>query len=430
MTGRPAVSVVVGVVVGLAGVSFITSQPWSGGVLSLAVFVAAGLLELFHVPVRDDAMTSLSPVAVLLGLLIGGVPVAVAAALGAGLVMAMSVESGPRLLKAAYNVVMFVLSGYVAAVVFVAVAGENVGPPAIDVGPWLVALALASVSYQLTNVVLLTVVIWATGGPSPGVTVPALLAAGWWGQLATIGLSLAAFVVYVEAGPWALMLLLVPIVSARRALAGLEAQRSSLDNAVRSLVRLVEVKDEYTRGHAERVAELSDRVAERMGMSATDRYWIRIGAVLHDVGKIGVPLEVLNKPGPLDDEEYWQMRRHPDVGADLLDQVDALEPAVHLIRQHHERLDGCGYPRGLSAEDLPLGTRIVSAVDSWDAMTTTRPYRAGLPVEVAIAELRAHSGTQFDADVVANLIAEVAPDLVAAPAPVSRRRPVVHSASS
>lgn len=403
----------------LAIVSVLGHAPWQLGSAALWFMAAGAVLEAFPVPFQPNVKSSLATVAVLVALLVGGPPAAIAASLGiAGPVLFLLPRDG-RLLKGIYNTTMFVLSTAASVeafhLVLHAVAAD--GPMGLA---WVPGIIAAAAAYYVTNLVLLSLALWATGGPAPVRTLPELFAGDWWGTIVSSGFAVVAYVVYVEAGAPGLVLLLVPLVSARRSLAGVEAQRQSLDRAVRALVHLVEVKDEYTRGHAERVADMADRVAARMGLSPTQRYWIRIGAVLHDVGKIGVPLEILNKPGAFTDEEYWHMRRHPDVGADLLENVDALAPAVPLVRQHHERLDGCGYPRGLKGDQVPLETRIVSAVDTWDAMTTTRPYRAGLPAEVAAAEMRAHAGTQFDPAVVEAVIEEVAPEL-ARPAGVRGR---------
>lgn len=387
--------------------------PWTSG-WSLVWLVATGaLLEAFPVPIKSDAKTSLSTVATLLALLIDGPAAAMAVSMGSAVVVLLLLPRDGRLLKGVYNTAMFVIPTAASIVAFTAVPGATVGlGTTVGVGPWVTGVLAAFVVYRLTNLGMLSLAMWATGGPTPQRSLPELIVTAWWGPVLSSGFVIIAYVVHVEAGLVGLTLLLVPLVSARRSMAGVEAQRVSLDRAVRSLVRLVEVKDTYTRGHAERVADMADRVARRMGVSPAQRYWIRIGAVLHDVGKICIPLEVLNKPGDFTEAEYSLMKRHPDLGADLLEHVDALAPAIPLVRQHHERIDGCGYPRGLEGDQVPLETRIVSAVDTWDAMTTTRPYREGLPAEVAAAELRANAGTQFDAAVVEAVIAEVAPELV------------------
>lgn len=394
-------------------------SPWERGWVAWSFFAVGALVEAKPVQLRSNIRSSITPVVTGLAILVGGTSVAVAVGLGASITAIVQLPSADRRIKGSYNFAMFVLSTYVAATCFMLVAGSPTAPSDdIVVGPWLGAIVVAQLAHLVVNATLLAAAMTVTGGPRPENTLLPLILASWWSQATMPAIAIVAYVVLVGAGPVGLMLLVVPVASAHRSMAGVESQRTSLDRAVRALVRLVEAKDRYTRGHAERVAALSDQVAQQMGLPEEDRYWIRIGAVLHDVGKVGVPIEVLNKPGGFTADEHYKMRRHPDLGADLLVQVEALEPVVPLVRQHHERIDGCGYPRGLAADQLPLSVRIISAVDSWDAMTTTRPYRTALPVETAVDELRAHSGTQFDGEVVETLIGIVAPDLVAQAAPL------------
>jgi len=400
--------------------------PWQAGWLALVVFVAAGLLEAFPAKFQSSVEVTLSSVANLVGLLLGGPAVAVAGALGAAVAAYVTSprEMAGRGHKSLFNAGMFVLATYVGAMAFVLLNGALTGPVGtVSVGVWLPALVVSDLVHMLVNLALLSLVVAVTAGRPLVDTFRSMFGDLLWSQPFSVAFAVVAFVVYVEAGWVALVLLTVPLLAARQSMLGVLAQREALDRVVRSLVRLVEVKDGYTRGHAERVADLSDKVAERLGIDAEERYWIRIGAVLHDVGKIAVPLGVLCKAGPLDDHELTQMRRHPDLGADLLEDVEDLAPAVPLVRMHHERIDGRGYPRGIGGDDLPLATRIVSTVDAWDAMTTTRPYRNALSDDIAIAELRANAGTQFDARVVEALIAEVAPDAVRVPARAGARAP-------
>jgi len=124
--------------------------------------------------------------------------------------------------------------------------------------------------------------------------------------------------------------------------------------------------------------------------------WIRRGAILHDVGKIGVPDAILRKPGKLDASEWEEMKRHPEMGYRMLKHIRFLEPALVIVYCHQERWDGSGYPRGLRGEEIPLGARIFAAVDTFDAMTSDRPYRAALSIEAARDEIRRFSGIQFD----------------------------------
>jgi putative nucleotidyltransferase with HDIG domain len=174
---------------------------------------------------------------------------------------------------------------------------------------------------------------------------------------------------------------------------------------------LLEDDDEYTGHHTEDVVALSVSVAEEMGVDEDALRATEMGALLHDIGKIAVPDEIINKPGPLDDEEWAIMKTHTVEGERMLQQVGGLLSSVGVVvRASHERWDGGGYPDGLAGEQIPLASRIVSACDAFNAMTTDRSYRKALPLEVAIGELRKHSGTQFAPDVVVALVAVVMRD--------------------
>jgi putative nucleotidyltransferase with HDIG domain len=174
---------------------------------------------------------------------------------------------------------------------------------------------------------------------------------------------------------------------------------------------LLEEDDEYTGHHTEDVVELAVKVAEEMGLDEDVRRETEMGALLHDIGKIAVPDEIINKPGPLNDEEWAIMKTHTVEGERMLQQVGGLLSSVgRVVRASHERWDGGGYPDGLAGEEIPVAARICAASDAFNAMTTDRSYRKALPLEVAIAELHANSGTQFAPDVVEALIAVVARD--------------------
>ena len=178
-----------------------------------------------------------------------------------------------------------------------------------------------------------------------------------------------------------------------------QLQRSVYQSLV-GLSTALEAKDPYTRGHSERVGTWSRRLAAKLGLPADQVERIGQAGLLHDIGKIGVPENVLRKPGPLDDEEWTAMRRHPLVGAQIVGPFETLEGVDLLIRHHHERLDGRGYPDGLRGEAIPLGCRIIAVADVWDALTSDRPYRAAWPPERALACLAAQAGNELDAQAV------------------------------
>lgn len=163
-----------------------------------------------------------------------------------------------------------------------------------------------------------------------------------------------------------------------------------------SLVNSVDAKDPYTCGHSERVAYISRCLAQAAGLSAYTCDRIYLAGLLHDVGKIGVPDAILTKPGKLTDEEFTVLKRHPQIGAHIVEHVRQIHDLIPGVLHHHERMDGRGYPGGLAGEEIPLLGRIICLADCFDAMTTNRTYRSALPVKAAIAEIRRCAGTQFD----------------------------------
>lgn len=173
------------------------------------------------------------------------------------------------------------------------------------------------------------------------------------------------------------------------------------------LADAVELQDSYTADHANEVAALSVRVGERLGIAGVELDRLRYGALLHDVGKIGVPGELLRKPGPLTDEERERMNAHTVIGARMLERIPFLAPVAPLVRSAHERVDGGGYPDGLRGGEIPRGAMVIATCDAFHAMTSDRPYRPAMPKEDAIAELHAGAGTQFDPTVVWALVAEL-----------------------
>jgi putative nucleotidyltransferase with HDIG domain len=169
---------------------------------------------------------------------------------------------------------------------------------------------------------------------------------------------------------------------------------------IKAFVNTIEAKDPYTRGHTERVAEYATSIAEGLGFTPEDIETVRFGAILHDIGKLGVYEQILWKTTELDEEEWKIVKSHPEMGATILSGIRFLEKAIDIVRHHHERLDGKGYPDSLQGEALSLNARIVCVADSFDAMTSDRPYRDALPVKEAVSQMEKKSGTQFDRRVV------------------------------
>ncbi|MDH3284640.1 MAG: response regulator [Acidobacteriota bacterium] len=176
--------------------------------------------------------------------------------------------------------------------------------------------------------------------------------------------------------------------------------RVAYDHTLSALMIALDYRDNETQGHSVRVVEFTERIGGELGILDPELTDIRRGAMLHDVGKIGIPDDILRKPGPLDADEWEIMRMHPDLGHRMLKDIAFLERPAEIVLAHQEKWDGSGYPNGLSGEAIPIGARIFAAADTFDAMTSDRPYRKALPYARARDELIEFSGTQFDPSVV------------------------------
>jgi len=171
--------------------------------------------------------------------------------------------------------------------------------------------------------------------------------------------------------------------------------------ALLAWARAVEVRDPFASGHASRVCAMAEVVAHRLGWDEADIEVLRMGAALHDIGKLAVSEDILRKPGPLDEEELAEIRKHPEEGARMIAPVRTLRPAVAAVLYHHERWDGTGYPMGIEGDAIPPEARVLAVVDAFDAMTTDRSYRRRMDERLAVVELERCSGSQFDPEIVA-----------------------------
>ena len=174
-----------------------------------------------------------------------------------------------------------------------------------------------------------------------------------------------------------------------------EELKTSYVSSVRALVQAIEEKDTYTRGHSERVSQMAVAIARVLGLPETEIEHLRFGSILHDVGKIGIPESIVRSPKPLTEAEFKIIQRHPLKGVEILQPISFIRDHMYLIRNHHERYDGRGYPDKLKGEDIPLGAQIVAVADAFDAMTSSRPYRKGMPRGQAAREIVKNIGTQF-----------------------------------
>ena len=365
--------------------------------------LAVLLIESFPTQIRKNVDASLTNIVILGAIIVGGASLATVAVWGTLLPLAYR-STPPRTLRVAFNVNQYAISALIAGLTYefvVRIFGVD-----FPHGVSLLAIAVAAVIFTLVNHVLVSVVV-ALAHREPLRSAVGSLGPTTLLEIPYVGIAVLGVVVLEFASPWALVLMAVPVLVARYALLAFQRLDEAYDRLVRGFVKAIEVKDLYTRGHSERVSELSVEVAEELGIPYDERRLTRYAALLHDVGKIGVPLCVINKPGPLDDDEFDHIKQHPTIGAEILRDIDFLAPAIDIVRYHHERLDGNGYPHGVGEDELSLIVRIVTAVDAFDAMTSTRSYRRAFSVREAIEELRRCAGRQFDPVVVEALATTV-----------------------
>ncbi len=293
-------------------------------------------------------------------------------------------------------------------------AYDSFGGTSLAVGGSEVAAAsilpaiLAAVAMQATNYLLVTGVV-ALSRHMPLLEVWrgqqfSTFAAGFFVAL-LLGIVLSQTM--VAAGIPGVLLLTVPFLLARRTFRAYLDLSEAYADTVRSLVTAIEAKDPYTKGHSERVARYVSMIVEDLGWSHLAIRRMEYAALLHDIGKLGVPTRTLLKPSALDEAEFAHVRAHPEVGAHIVRSVDSLADVADLVQKHHERPDGTGYPQGLQGDAIPVGSRVLAVADAFDAMTSRRAYREALPLQDALDELRRFAGTQFDEVAVEALVARL-----------------------
>jgi putative nucleotidyltransferase with HDIG domain len=288
-----------------------------------------------------------------------------------------------------FNAATATLSTGAAGAVFVLIAGSGAQ---VTREPW--AIALAAMAKYVVNSGLVDLVVALQVRRNP--------LTGWWrlhrrllpyeAALLVLG-ALAA--IAAQAQPWTLLLFGVPMAIVLLTLRDSARVREQTKTAILELADLIDLRDPYTHGHSQRVAALAERLARRLRLEYAQIELIRDAARVHDIGKIGTNDLVLLKPGPLTDEEQREMRRHTEIGHRLLRRLPEFWEGAELVLSHHERHDGGGYPRGLKGDELPLEVSVISVADTYDAMTTDRPYRKGLAWEMVRAELVRQRGKQW-----------------------------------
>jgi putative nucleotidyltransferase with HDIG domain len=209
---------------------------------------------------------------------------------------------------------------------------------------------------------------------------------------------------YDSYGSGGILLFFIPLMFARYTFKLYLDMRKNYFDTLNVLVRAIEASDPYTSGHSMRVSAYAEAIAKQVGLPQNKIDLIKSAALLHDIGKIGIDKNILNKVGRLEKEEFEAIKSHPEIGATIIADLSYLSNISDIIRHHHERNDGKGYPDGLSYDKIPLETSILTIADSFDAMTTNRPYRSSLSLEAALQEIKDNGGTQFNPDIVDDAI--------------------------
>lgn len=259
---------------------------------------------------------------------------------------------------------------------------------------------LVAVTYVFTNVSIVSIALGILYKRSPfsiwAVNIKSLIP----NFLALAPLGLLMTMIYKGYGVMGLILLFVPLLLARHSFQLYIDMRKNYLNTVEALVTALEAKDSYTSGHSSRVAEWSVKLAEELKLPEDRVEQIKYAGVLHDVGKIGVSEQILNKKEKLCDAEWELIRNHPVIGQNIVQSIDFLFDVGSTVRYHHERFDGSGYPDGIKGTDIPLESRIIAVADTYDAMTSSRSYRNALSPAEALTELRRVAGSQLDPEIV------------------------------
>jgi hypothetical protein len=313
--------------------------------------------------------------------------------------------------RLAFNAGQYVLSVAVAGAVFLFLGGQPLATIGTTGGSglysWIVAALLAALVYVVLNTFLVAMAISISGGtPAAQVWLTAFRSFG----VSFLALTLLAIVLaqlVVMSGLLSVLLLAVPFFFARKTFRVYQELSEAYRDTLRSLVTLLEAKDPYTRGHSERVAVYAREIAETIGMTHAEAQAVEYAALLHDVGKVGVAAATLTKPGRLSPDEYEEIKLHPVTASRVLGDVELLMETLPLIESHHERLDGSGYPYGLTKELIPRGALVLAVADSFDAMTSTRSYRPAMTHKDALAELTSESGSRLSAECVDALRAAI-----------------------
>lgn len=365
-----------------------------------SIFIFALLLilaELLPVHLPEGAEVTVGFAIGLSSLLIFGPQICVLIAMISAMLTEFRRKANIALYKSVFNISLYIVMVGVSGILYEKSGGI---PGTIHLAQDFPRILLLAFTYLFINVLVVTIALallenenvyhifvsnfkWA---------LPNYLA------LAPLGILLA--MIYLSVGSWGILLFLIPLLVARHSFQLYMTMRKVYFETIQALATAIEAKDPYTKGHSERVAEYATIIAQEMKLPENEVNNLNFAALLHDIGKIAIPEDILNKPDKLTKNEFDIVKSHSIMGASIVEKIDFLMHASSFIRYHHEREDGSGYPEGLTGDQIPLGASILAVADTFDALTTDRPYRTAWGIEETMEEIEKCAGTKFKQEVV------------------------------
>jgi hypothetical protein len=363
--------------------------------------VALGLLLLVGVLLRSKVgpvRASLDYVVGIALFMLSGV----AAAIVVSVLLPLTQDRRLPLMRRVFNGAQAVLCATAAGVVFLEAGGMEGAAILNEPGRALIAPTAAIITWLAVNALLMCLVLWLDRGATSPLDFLRKVAATTVLPMMGYGLLgvLLAVVWIGGLGVGAIFLVVVPLIVARWTLSLYEAERNAQAATMRAFIEVIETKDRYTRGHSERVSEGVGMLGNYLKLSEDRQHALEHAGLLHDVGKVGVPTSIIQKPGRLDDSEMDAIRLHPARGVELIGNILFLEEVKSAVLHHHEKYDGSGYPAGLNGENIPYFARIIGIVDAFDCLTSTRSYRPARGIEETLQILLQDRYTHFDPQLV------------------------------
>ncbi|MBN2395841.1 MAG: HD domain-containing protein [Candidatus Atribacteria bacterium] len=296
-----------------------------------------------------------------------------------------------------FNASQFSLASGLAGVIYQG-AGGVIGTQ--NLLKFIMPAALCALTYCVVNSFLVAGVISLDSGMSISKVYRMNIREVIPSYLAEAPLGFIMAIIYIEVGILGILLFFFPLLLARQSFELYTKMRKMYIDTIKTLAATIDAKDPYTHGHSERVSQMAVKLAKKLGYAENEIEYIEYAAILHDIGKIGIGDHILGKTDRLTDEEYEIIKKHPVIGANIIESIEFLKKCSKTVLHHHEHFDGRGYPDGLKGEDIPKTARLLTIVDSYDAMNSDRPYRTRLSKEAILNELENEAGKQFDPEMV------------------------------